>query len=110
MAIRAEDLSKRQPQRSTEEADILHDKYSNLNFKKEGLKKFANLVRTGLNDLGIAHIQFNCIDKAILVDAQKNPENYPTLMVRVAGYSVYFTDLHKDVQDDVISRSEHRFR
>ena len=91
-----------------ESEDAYYDKFSGLNFKKEGLKKFSNLIRTGLNDLGIAHMQFNCIDKAVLLDAQRHPENYPTLMVRVAGYSVYFTDLHKDVQDDVISRSEHR--
>jgi pyruvate-formate lyase len=44
-----------------------------------------------------------------LIDAQKHPENYPTLMVRVAGYSAYFTDIGKDIQDDIISRSEHRF-
>jgi pyruvate-formate lyase len=92
-----------------EESDLLHDPFSGLDFKREGLKKFANLVRTALNDLGIAHIQFNCIKKSILVDAQKHPENYPTLMVRVAGYSAYFTDLGKDIQDDIISRSEHRF-
>lgn len=91
------------------DTETIYDSYSELNFKKEGLRKFANLLRTGLNDLGIAHIQFNCIDKSVLVDAQKHPEKYPTLMVRVAGYSVYFTDLHKDVQDDIISRSEHRF-
>lgn len=96
-------------ERYTPDTETIYDKYSDLTFKKEGLRKFANLLRTGLNDLGIAHIQFNCIDKSVLVDAQKNPEKYPTLMVRVAGYSVYFTDLHKDVQDDVISRSEHRF-
>lgn len=95
---------------ATEQSDTLYDKFSGLNFKREGLKKFANLVRTGLNDLGIAHIQFNCINKAILVDAQLHPENYPTLMVRVAGYSAYFTDIGKDIQDDIISRSEHRFR
>jgi formate C-acetyltransferase len=77
-------------------------------FKKTGLKHFANLVRTGLNDLGILHLQFNCIDKQTLIDAQKNPENYPTLLVRVAGYSVYFTDLAKCIQDDIISRTEHR--
>jgi formate C-acetyltransferase len=91
-----------------EESDLLYDKFSDLHFKREGLKKFANLIRTALNDLGIAHIQFNCINKSILIDAQKHPENYPTLMVRVAGYSAYFTDLGKDIQDDIISRSEHR--
>jgi len=95
---------------STEESDLLDDKFSGLHFKRAGLKKFANLIRTALNDLGIAHIQFNCINKAVLIDAQKHPENYPTLMVRVAGYSAYFTDLGKDIQDDIISRSEHRFR
>ena len=92
-----------------EETDLLYDRFSDLHFKREGLKKFASLIRTALNDLGIAHIQFNCINKAVLIDAQKYPENYPTLMVRVAGYSAYFTDLGKDIQDDIISRSEHRF-
>ena len=92
-----------------EETDLLYDRFSDLQFKREGLKKFANLIRTALNDLGIAHIQFNCINKAVLIDAQKHPENYPNLMVRVAGYSAYFTDLGKDIQDDIISRSEHRF-
>ena len=100
----------KQFKRADAESETIYDRFSGLNFKREGLKKFANLIRTALNDLGIAHIQFNCIDKSILLDAQKNPEKYPTLMVRVAGYSVYFTDLHKDVQDDIIARSEHRFR
>ncbi len=95
---------------STEESDLLYDKFSELHFKRAGLQKFANLIRTALNDLGIAHIQFNCLNKAVLIDAQKHPENYPTLMVRVAGYSAYFTDLGKDIQDDIISRSEHRFQ
>ncbi len=99
----------REIDRASEESDLLYDKFSGLHFKREGLKKFASLIRTALNDLGIAHIQFNCIKKSILVDAQKHPEKYPTLMVRVAGYSAYFTDLSKDVQDDIISRSEHRF-
>ncbi len=77
-------------------------------YNKTGLKRFINLVRSGLNDLGILHLQFNCIDKKTLLDAQQNPQNYPTLLVRVAGYSVYFTDLAKCIQDDVISRTEHR--
>lgn len=76
-------------------------------FKKQGIYKMADLVRTVVCDEHIHHIQFNCQDKAILLDAQKHPEKYPTLMVRVAGYSVYFTDLGKDVQDDIINRTEH---
>ena len=77
-------------------------------FKTQGINKMANLVRTALCDEHIHHIQFNCQDKNVLLDAQKHPEKYPTLMVRVAGYSVYFTDLGKDVQDDIINRTEYR--
>ena len=102
-------MKARQFNTAPEETDLLYDRFSDLHFKREGLKKFANLIRTALNDLGIAHIQFNCINKSVLIDAQKHPENYPTLMVRVAGYSAYFTDIGKDRQDDIISRSEHRF-
>jgi formate C-acetyltransferase len=87
---------------------VLPDEREDL-YNKSGLKKFVNLVRTSLNDLGISHLQFNCQDKETLLDAQRNPEKYPTLMIRVAGYSVYFTDLAKCVQDDVIARTEHRF-
>ena len=76
-------------------------------FKRQGINKMCALVRTALNDEHIHHIQFNCQDKKVLLDAQKHPEKYPTLMVRVAGYSVYFTDLGKNVQDDIINRTEH---
>ena len=76
-------------------------------FKQQGIYKMVDLVRTVVCDEHIHHIQFNCQDKDVLLDAQKNPEKYPTLMVRVAGYSVYFTDLGKDVQDDIINRTEH---
>ena len=76
-------------------------------FKRQGIYKMADLVRTAMCDEHIHHIQFNCQDKDVLLDAQKHPEKYPTLMVRVAGYSVYFTDLGKDVQDDIINRTEH---
>ena len=68
-----------------------------------------NLIRTGLNDYGIMHLQFNFQDKDVLRDAQRCPEKYPTLMVRVAGYSVYFTDLNTVVQNDIIDRTEHHF-
>ena len=79
-------------------------------WKKEGLRRFQNLVRTMTNDYGVAHIQFNTHDKKMLKDAQKHPEDYPTLMVRVAGYSVYFNDLCTPVQNDIIARTEHKFR
>lgn len=77
------------------------------NYKLQGINKMCNLVRTALCDEHIHHMQFNCQDKDVLLDAQKNPQKYPTLMVRVAGYSVYFTDLGTSVQNDIISRTEH---
>jgi formate C-acetyltransferase len=58
-------------------------------------------------DQGGAHIQFNIMDKNVLRDAQVHPEKYPNLLVRVAGYSAYFVDLTKQVQDSILSRSEH---
>ena len=76
-------------------------------FKRQGINKMCGLVRTALCDEHIHHLQFNCQDKKILLDAQKHPEKYPTLMVRVAGYSVYFTDLSTTVQNDIINRTEH---
>jgi formate C-acetyltransferase len=51
------------------------------------------------------HLQINCIDKETLLNAQKHPENHPTLMVRVAGYVAYFVDLSKEVQDYIIRRT-----
>ena len=78
-------------------------------YKEAGMKNFTNLVRTMLNDYGVYHVQFNTINKETLVDAKAHPENYPTLMVRVAGYSVYFTDIDERVQDDIIARTEHTF-
>ena len=56
-------------------------------------------------DLGISHIQFNVVDKETLLDAQKNPDKHTDLIVRVAGYSAYFTDLSKGLQDTIISRT-----
>lgn len=78
-------------------------------YKEAGMNNFTSLVRTMLNDYGVYHVQFNTINKSTLIDAKAHPENYPTLMVRVAGYSVYWTDLAERVQDDIISRTEHQF-
>lgn len=72
----------------------------------EGLKKFTSFIRT-YNDLGGWHVQFNLVDTATLLDAQAHPEKYPTLLVRVAGYSAYFASLSKEIQDDLIRRVEH---
>ena len=57
--------------------------------------------------MNLWHIQFNVVTTETLLAAQKNPENYKGLIVRVAGYSAYFGELNKAVQDDVISRTIH---
>jgi formate C-acetyltransferase len=65
---------------------------------------FAQYLKT-FSDLGIHHIQFSVVGRAALEDAQQYPEKHPDQMVRVAGYSAYFIDLCKDLQDQIISRT-----
>ncbi|MBU3916471.1 hypothetical protein KKA14_13130, partial [bacterium] len=60
-------------------------------------------------DLGIGQIQFNVIDAETLRAAQQSPEKYPDLLVRVAGYSAYFVDISKGLQDSIIQRTEQSF-
>jgi len=72
----------------------------------ESLGKFADLVRSYFN-LDGHHIQFNVVDAATLRAAQESPENYRGLIVRVAGYSDYFCDLSKVLQDEIIARTGH---
>lgn len=71
---------------------------------ERGVANFTSLLRTH-NQLGGAQIQFNCVDAARLADAQENPEAHRSLMVRVAGYSAFFVELCKEIQDEIISRS-----
>ncbi len=73
-----------------------------------GLRNLAAVVRTFFDQKGF-HVQFNVVSKETLLDAQKNPDKYRTLVVRVAGYSAYFTALDKAIQDDIIARTEHSF-
>jgi pyruvate formate-lyase/glycerol dehydratase family glycyl radical enzyme len=72
---------------------------------REDLKKLGSLIKT-YADMGGKWIQFNVVGNEQLLDAQKFPENYRNLIVRVAGYSAYFIDLSKGVQDDIIRRME----
>ena len=94
-----------------------HDRWSNgtqFNMKfspatlkdRAGVKKFADLLRV-FQESGGMHMQFNVVSADTLKDAQEHPENYPGLMVRVAGYSAQFADLDVNVQNDIISRTEH---
>ena len=72
----------------------------------EGLEKFSHLVRSYFK-LGGHHVQFNVINADTLRAAQENPDKYRNLIVRVAGYSDYFIDLGRDLQDEIIRRTEH---
>ena len=72
------------------------------------LAQMCNLVRTYFNMDG-HHIQFNVIDKQTLLDAQAHPEDYKDLIVRVAGYSDHFRNLSKELQDEIIERTEQTF-
>ena len=71
-----------------------------------GIEKMAQLVRTYFRYDG-HHVQFNVVDSQTLRDAQKDPEGHRDLIVRVAGYSDYFCDLGRDLQDEIIQRTAH---
>jgi pyruvate formate-lyase/glycerol dehydratase family glycyl radical enzyme len=70
-----------------------------------GMASWANLIRTYF-DLGGWELQFNVVDAEVLKEAQKYPEDYKDLVVRVVGYSAFFVELDKMVQDDIINRTE----
>ena len=71
-----------------------------------GLKRLVTLLK-GFRNLKVWHVQFNTVDTETLLAAQKNPEQYRDLVVRVAGYSALFVTLDKATQDDIISRTVH---
>lgn len=75
---------------------------------REGLEKFVALIRSYFDQKGM-HMQFNVVDRDTLLDAQKNPDKYKHLVVRVAGYSALFTTLSRSLQDDIIRRTEQGF-
>ncbi len=72
---------------------------------KQGLNNFVSLIRSYFDQKG-SHMQFNVVSRETLLDAQKHPENYKSLVVRVAGYSALFTTLSRSLQDDIINRTE----
>lgn len=71
----------------------------------ESLDKFVAYLRGYFDQKGM-HVQYNVVSKETLIDAQKNPEKYKNLVVRVAGYSALFTTLSRSLQDDIINRTE----
>lgn len=88
---------------------LLNQKFTPSNVAgDQGLDNMASLVRIYF-DLDGHHIQFNVIDRQTLLDAQDNPEDYKDLIVRVAGYSDYFHNLSRALQDEIINRTEQSF-
>lgn len=86
---------------------LLNQKFTpSLLATEEGISNLASLVRSYFKMDG-HHIQFNVVDAETLRRAQKSPEQYRDLIVRVAGYSDYFCDLNEDLQNEIISRTEH---
>ncbi len=75
---------------------------------RAGLDNFVGLIRSYFDQKG-SHMQFNVVSRETLLDAQKHPEQYKHLVVRVAGYSALFTTLSKSLQDDIIRRTEQGF-
>lgn len=73
---------------------------------EQGTEKLVSFIRT-FCDLKLWHVQFNVVNKGTLVAAQKDPQKYRNLIVRIAGYSAYFVDLSPDLQNDLIARTEH---
>jgi len=86
---------------------LLNQKFTpHLLADEDGLEKLSHLIRSYFM-LDGHHIQFNVISAEILREAQKNPEKYRNLIVRVAGYSDYFVDLGEELQNEIIRRTEH---
>lgn len=72
---------------------------------ENGIMQMMALLKS-MCSLGIFHVRFNVIDRETLLAAQERPEEYRGLLIRVAGYTAYFTELGKDVQDEIIARTE----
>jgi len=87
----------------TNGTSIIIDFHPN-NFK---IKTFVPLIRSFFKKNGGFHIQFNVVGKETLCDAQKDPSNYRGLVVRIAGYAVYFTELSRIAQNDIIARTQY---
>jgi len=87
---------------------LLNQKFApELLADEEGLDKLAHLIRTYFKFDG-HHVQFNVVNADTLRDAQKHPEKYRDLLIRVAGYTDYFVNLTEELQNEIIKRTEHK--
>ena len=88
---------------------LLNQKFTPSSIAGEkGIDNLADLIR-GYFDMDGHHIQFNIIDRDTLLDAQKHPENYKDLIVRVAGFSEKWCNLGTELQNEIINRTEQEF-
>ena len=89
-------------------AELANQRFMPQFLEGENKEQFAAYLKTW-SDMGNYHIQFNVVNDEELHDAQEHPENHANLTVRVAGYSAYFVDLSKGVQDEIIKRVSQSF-
>ena len=88
---------------------LLNQKFTPSSIEgQKGIDNVSALVRSYFK-MGGHHIQFNVVDSAVLIEAQKNPQENKDLIVRVAGYSDNFNNLEKALQDEIIDRTEQSF-
>ena len=87
---------------------MINCKFAKGQMSGENEDNILQLIRVFLERKGM-EIQFNCVDKQTLLEAQKNPEEFQDLLVRVSGFSAHFTKLPPDIQREVIERNEHSF-
>jgi formate C-acetyltransferase len=85
---------------------LLNQKFMPQFLEGEAKPVFIDYLKTW-REMNIPHIQFNVVDKETLEDARERPQEYEDLIVRVAGYSAYFVELSKGLQDHIIDRTEH---
>lgn len=87
---------------------LLNVKFTPATLEGEaGLRKLADFLRA-FTQLKLQHIQFNVVNADTLREAQQRPQDYAGLVVRVAGYSAFFVELSKEIQDDIIRRTAHQ--
>ena len=86
-------------------SNLLNQRLNPGQFRGEkGFELWSSYMKSW-SDLGINHVQFNMVDNETLLAAQKEPEDYPELLVRVAGYSAHFVELNRKTQDSMIART-----